>query len=72
MPAIGELSWIARDVRPIAELCSGDEAQRFTRGLTLAHMDAVLRRQAGADRFWAGDVAAELNARGVDAIDFRR
>jgi dienelactone hydrolase len=69
MPAIGELSWIARDVRPIVELCSGDEAQRFVRGLTLAHMDAVLRGLDEARRFWEQDIVAALATRGVDARD---
>jgi dienelactone hydrolase len=67
MPAIGELSWIARDVRPIGELCSGDEAQRFVCGLTLAHVDATLRGLAEARRFWEQDIVAALAARGVDA-----
>jgi hypothetical protein len=34
-------------------------------------MDAALQHKAVAERFLAGDVVAELTARGVDAINFR-
>ena len=68
MPWTGELDWIPKEMRPIAELCSGDQAHVFARGLTLGHMDATLRRQDEARRFLAGDLAGELAARGVDAI----
>jgi hypothetical protein len=37
----------------------------FVRGLTLAHLDATLRGLGGAEQFLAGDVEAELAARGV-------
>jgi predicted dienelactone hydrolase len=68
MPFTGELAWIPREMRPITELCSGDEAHLFVRGLTLAHMDSVLKQHEGARKFLAGDVGAELAARGVDVI----
>jgi hypothetical protein len=55
-------------MRPIEELCSGEEAHLFARGLTLGHMDSVLGRREEARRFWAGDVQGELAKRGVDAI----
>ena len=55
-------------MRPIAELCSGEQAHLFVRGLTLCHMDAILRRQEDAQRFLADDIEAELAARGVDVI----
>jgi predicted dienelactone hydrolase len=64
----GDLAWIPKDMRPIAELCSGEQAHVFVRGLTLCHMDATLRRQEQAQRFLAGDVKAELAARNVDVI----
>jgi dienelactone hydrolase len=68
MPWTGELAWIAEEMRPITEFCSGDQAHLFARGLTLCHMDATLRQQEEAQRFLGGDIAAELAARGVDAI----
>jgi hypothetical protein len=37
----GEAAWISREMRPIAELCSGDQAHLFVRGLTLCHFDAT-------------------------------
>ena len=52
----GVLSWIPKEMRPIAELCSGDHAHLFVRGLTLCHMDAVLKQQESAQRFLAGEV----------------
>jgi predicted dienelactone hydrolase len=64
----GALSWIPEEMRPIEELCSGEEAHLFARGLTLGHMDSVLGRREEARRFWAGDVQGELAKRGVDAI----
>jgi dienelactone hydrolase len=68
MPWTGELAWIAKEMRPITEFCSGDQAHLFARGLTLCHMDATLRRDEEARRFLSGDIEAELAARGVDAI----
>ena len=51
-----------------AELCSGEQAHLFTRGLTLCHLDATFKRQEEAQRFWSGDVEGELAVRGVDVI----
>lgn len=51
-----------------AGLCSREQAHLFVRGLTLCHLDAHVRQEAAAQRFWGGDVAAELAVRGVDAI----
>ena len=68
MPFTGELAWIPKEMRPITELCSGEQAHLFARGLTLCHMDAILRRQEEAQRFLAGDIEAELAVRGVDVI----
>jgi dienelactone hydrolase len=67
-PATGPAAWIAEEMRPIAELTSGEKANTFARGLTLAHLDATLRANADARRFLAGDIAAELAARGIEAI----
>jgi hypothetical protein len=68
MPLPGASAWIPREMRPIAELCSGAQAQLFVRGLTLCHMDATLKRQEGAQRLLAGAIEAELAGRGVDVI----
>jgi dienelactone hydrolase len=59
------------DFEQQAGLCSGEQAHLFVRGLTLCHLDAVLRRQAGAQQFLAGDLEAELAARGVDVMVHR-
>lgn len=64
----GNLAWMTAEMRPIAELCSGSQAHLFVRGLTVCHMDAVMRKQEDARRFLAGDIEAELAALGVDVI----
>jgi dienelactone hydrolase len=66
IPATGELAWISQ-MRPITELCSGELAHLFVRGLTLAHLDATLGGQERARRFLRADLAAELAERGIDA-----
>lgn len=63
-----ELAWIREEMRPAAELCSGEEAHLFARGLTLCHMDATLKGLEEARSFLAGDLEAELAARGVGAF----
>ena len=70
-PFTGELGWLPKEMRPITELCSGEQAHLFVRGLTLCRMNATLRRQEEAQRFLAGDVEAELAARGVEAIVYK-
>jgi predicted dienelactone hydrolase len=67
-PLTGELEWISKEMRPFAELCSGEQAGVFVRGLTLCHMDAILRRQEETQRFWSGDLEAALAGRSIDAI----
>jgi len=71
MPFPAELTWMPKEMRPMAELCSGEQAHLFVRGLTLCHMDAVLRRQEEAQRFSAGDLEDELRVRGVDAMVYK-
>jgi hypothetical protein len=61
------LSWLSREMRPFSELCSGEQARLFVRGLTLCHMDATLSGRAEATRFLAQDIEAALAAQGVDA-----
>lgn len=65
-PWKGELAWISDAMRPISELCSGEKSHLFVRGLTLSHMDAVLKQREEAKQFLAGDIKAELTMRGVD------
>ena len=64
----GDAAWLPAAMRPTSELCSGEQAHLFVRGLTLAHLDAALRQSAAAERFLAGDVVAGLAARGVAAL----
>jgi hypothetical protein len=68
MPASGELAWIQQEMRPISELCSGEQAHLFVRGLTLAHFDATLKQMVDARLFLERNVEQELKARGVDAF----
>jgi predicted dienelactone hydrolase len=68
MTLSGDLAWLPSEMLPIAQLCSGEQAHLFTRGLTLCHFDAVLKGSEEARRFLAGDVVGELAARGVEAI----
>lgn len=68
MPFTGELAWLPEEMQPIAQLCSGEQAHLFVRGLTLCHMDAHLRQQENAQRFLAGDLESELASRGVEAF----
>jgi hypothetical protein len=63
----GEAAWIPAAMRPMSELCPGSQAHDFVRGLTLAHLDATLRRSDAAARFLAAGADSALAARGVDA-----
>jgi dienelactone hydrolase len=49
------------------ELCPRHHAHLFTRGLALAHLDAVLKENHAAQHFMANDPAAALRERGVEA-----
>ncbi len=69
MPFPEELSWIPREMKPIVELSSGEQAHLFVRGLTVAHMDAVLKHSEEARRFWQGDIVEQLAARDVEAVE---
>ena len=66
MPA--EIAPMQKEMRPIAELCSGEQAHLWVRGLTLAHMDAILRDRHEARLFLAGDIEGEMKKRGIDVI----
>ena len=71
MPWPGDLAWLPLEMRPIAELCSGEQAHLFVRGLTLCHMDAILKRREESRRFLAGDIEAELARRGVEVFTYQ-
>jgi predicted dienelactone hydrolase len=66
MPA--EVSEMQKEMRPMNELCSGEQAHLWIRGLTLAHMDAILKDRHEAQLFLAGDIEGEMARRGVDAV----
>jgi predicted dienelactone hydrolase len=63
-----ELAWVPQEMRPMAELCSGEQAHLFARGLTVCHMDANLGGRQDAQRLLAADIESQLAERGVDAI----
>jgi hypothetical protein len=67
-PWIAELDYLQKEMRPIAELCTGERSHLFVRGLTVAHFDAVLKQNDEARRFRAGDIQTELASRGVEAF----
>ena len=69
MPWPAELKWIQDEMRPILELCSGEKAQLFLRGLTLAHFDAVLNGNQQAQQFLRSDVHSEMLHRGIEAFE---
>jgi dienelactone hydrolase len=56
----GEAAWIPAAMRPMSQLCSGDEAHVFVRGLTLAHLDAKLRGSHAAEQFLNVRAEAEV------------
>ena len=56
----GEAAWIPAAMRPISQLCSGEEAHMFVRGLTLAHLDATLRGSRAAEQFLEARAEAEV------------
>ena len=68
MKLTAEVAEMQKQMRPIAELCSGEHAHLFVRGLSLAHFDATLRQRQEARDFLSRDLRAALAQRGVDAI----
>jgi predicted dienelactone hydrolase len=69
MPAGGDWAYMQKEMQPIEELCSGEEAHLFARGLTVAHFDAVLKGIGASIVFWDQDIPGELKRRGVDAFE---
>jgi pimeloyl-ACP methyl ester carboxylesterase len=72
MPWAGELAWMPKEMLPIAELSSGDQAHLFVRGLTLSHFDAVLKQDGKAQQFLQSDLERELALRGVGGKKARK
>lgn len=68
MPFSGELAWIPQQMRRFDELCPAEEAHSVVRALTLAHLDMALKGNERAREFLDGDLAAELERHGVDAV----
>jgi len=68
VPMSAEVAQMQKEMRPISELCSGEQAHLWVRGLTLAHMDAFLGRRHEAQQFLHGDVEGEMVKRGVEVI----
>ncbi len=66
----GEAAWMTAAMLPVSELCPGEHGHAFARGLTLAHLDAVLRGSAAADEFLATQAESALAAHGIDAVEF--
>lgn len=71
MPVSGDLAAIQKEMRPIAELQTGEQAHRFVCGLTLAHFDATLRGNVEASRFLLDGLERKLSAEGIEAIVVR-
>ncbi len=67
----GAAAWMAAAMMPASQLCPGDLAHRFACGLTLAHLDAVLRHSAPAAALLDSGAEAALAARGIDAYSWR-
>lgn len=63
----GDFERVAKTLLPASELCPGEQAYLFTRGLGQAHMDAHLKGDESAARFLSGDVRKALADRGIDA-----
>ena len=68
MPMPAEVAQMQKEMLPIADLCSGEQAHLWVRGLTLAHMDAILNRRREAQQLLASDIEGELAKRGVAVI----
>lgn len=68
MPMPPEVTEMQKEMRPIGELCSGEQAHLWVRGLTLAHMDAYVRDLHAASLFLTGDLEGEMAERGVEVI----
>jgi predicted dienelactone hydrolase len=66
--ATGDYAAMQKEMLPVTELCSGEQAHLFVRGLTLAHFDATLKGRDEARHFLDDDVRSALARRGIDTI----
>jgi hypothetical protein len=66
----GEAAWMTAVMLPISQLCPGEHGHTFARGLSLAHLDAVLRGNDAAERFLADGAESALAARDVEAAQY--
>jgi dienelactone hydrolase len=66
----GEAAWMTAAMLPASELCPGEDAHRFARGLTLAHLDVSLLASAVAGEFLAAGTSPALAASGLDAYEY--
>lgn len=71
MSLSGDLAELQKQMRPIVELASENQAHLFVRGLALAHLDDALDLRDDAPRFWTGDVEGELARHGVEGVVHR-
>jgi dienelactone hydrolase len=71
IPMPAEVKQMQKEMLPIVDLCSGEQAHLWIRGLALAHMDAILNRRQDAQRLLAGDMEGELAKRGVEVVVHR-
>jgi dienelactone hydrolase len=68
----GEAAWMPAAMLPIGELASPEQAHEFTRGLTLAHLDAHLRGDDRAQAWLESGLNAALADRGIEAWEMAR
>lgn len=68
MPLFPEVAQMQKEMLPIRELCSGEQAHLWARGLALAHLDAFLKNVPEAHQFLEGDIEDQLARRGVEVI----
>jgi dienelactone hydrolase len=66
----GAAAWMAAAMLPMSQLCRGEHGHTFARGLSLAHLDAVIRGNEAAQRFLADGAESALAARGVEAVQY--
>jgi hypothetical protein len=66
----GEAAWMTAAMLPMNQLCPGEHGHAFTRGLSLAHLDAVLRGNDAAGRFLADSADNALAARGMQTMQY--
>jgi dienelactone hydrolase len=66
----GAAAWMTAAMLPMSQLCPGENGHTFARGLSLAHLDGVLRGNEAAEQFLADAAESALAARGVEAVHY--